>query len=387
MGGGMMGPTMMGPGMGDPSMMGGGMMGGECPPGGEGYGDGYGGRAGHNGLLGDVLGIILPYPDGGCAAPRWYDFDIGVISLTREDAGFVTPFASAGVGGPIVLDTSALDFHQSTSFKFSAMMQWGPGSNIEFTFFGLFGWQSSAAVNDPTNLLFSPFSQFGNNPLNGFVETDGAFNATIDYFSSFDSYEVNYRQRWQSPNCRYQGSWLAGVRYFQLDENFNYTTRVAGALPADPATVVRTNVNTNNCMTGVQIGGDLWMCLLPGLRVGGEGKFAVLGNHANIDNTISVRSAAAPLNFTDGNVVGDVSFLGDLAVYATYRINYNWTAKLGYQALYLEGAALAPENFNASPPAIFTPTVAGPVPVRQAIARENGNVFYHGWTATVEFMW
>jgi hypothetical protein len=140
-------------------------------------------------------------------------------------------------------------------------------------------------------------------------------------------------------------------------------------------------------MPGIQVGGDLWICLLPGLRVGGEGKFAVLGNHANIDNTISVTGVPVPLTFTEEQVVGDVSFLGDLAAYVTYRLNYNWTAKVGYQVLYLEGAALAGENFNPGPPAIFTPAVAGPVPVRTAFVREDGNVFYHGFTATMEYMW
>jgi hypothetical protein len=390
------GPGMMGPGPGmyDPGAMGGGgMMGGGdmgCPPGyGDGMGGGYGGRPGHNGLLGDILGIVLPYPDGGCAAPRWYDFELGAIRLTREDSGFLVPFASQGVGGPIVLDTDDLEFDESTSFKFSAMMQWGPGSNLEFTFFGLFGWSESASFTDPNGLLFSPFSRFGTDPLGGFVETDGAFFAGIDYYSTFDSYEVNFRQRWQSPNCRYQGSWLVGVRYFQLDEDFNYTTRVDGALAGDPDTVVRSNVNTNNCMTGVQVGGDLWICLLPGLRVGGEGKFAVLGNHANIDTSISVTSVDPPLAFSEEIVVGDVSFLGDLAVYATYRLNYNWTAKMGYQVLYLEGAALASENFNRAAPVIFAPAVPpmDPLPIRQPIAQENGNVFYHGFTATLEYMW
>lgn len=393
---GAMGPGMMGPspGMYDPDAMGGAGMSGyagggmDCPPGMDGYGGG-GRRPGHNGLLGDVLGIVLPYPDGGCAAPRWYDFEIGAMVLKRDDAGGTQGFAAQGVGGPIVLSTDELDMGESTSFKFSAMYQFGPGSNIEFTFFGLFGWTGSAQVNDPNNLLFSPFSNFGTDPLNGFEETDAAFQSSISYYSTFDNYEINFRQRWQSPNCRYQGSWLAGIRYFQLDERFDYVTRVDGALAADPDVVVRTNVDVNNALTGIQIGGDLWICLLPGLRVGGEGKFAVLGNHANVDNTISVTGVANPVTFADGVVVGDVSFLGDLAAYATYRLNYNWTLKAGYQVLYLEGAALASENFNAAPPNIFTPTgmVPGPVPVRQPFAREDGNVFYHGFTATAEFMW
>lgn len=385
---GMMGPG--GPGMYDPDSMGGaGVMGPSgdmmgCPP--EGMGS-YGHGHGRNGLLGDVLGILAPYSDGGCGAPRWYDFELGVMSLKRDNAGTNVAFASQGAGGPIVLETDDLDFDSSTSFKFSAMMQWGPGSNLEFTYFGLFGWTEQAVVNSATGSLFSPYSDFGLDPIGGFPETDEAELASIRYFSTFDNFEINHRSRWQSPNCRYQGSWLYGVRYFQLDEDFNYLSDnniqnppLPGPILGLPVASQRTNINTNNALTGIQVGGDVWICLLPGLRFGGEGKFGVFGNHANIDTTIVTSGGDV---FTESLTVGDVSFIGDVAAYATYRINYNWTFKAGYQALYVEGVSLAGENFNAEPPGIFT----GGASTRVANARENGNVFYHGFTATAEYLW
>ena len=394
MGGGPMGPG--GPGMmngmydpdsmGGQSVMGGGDMIGGGP---EGYGggemgpmDGPGWRM-RNGLLGDVLGIIAPYPDGGCAAPRWYDFEVGVMTMKRDNSGRNVDFASAGIAGPIILSTDDLDFDESTSFRISAMVQWGPGSNLEFVYYGLFGWTESAQVQGPDN-IFSPYSQYGTVPAGGFVETDAANFASIRYFSTFDNYEANFRQRWQSPNCRYQGSWLWGFRYFQLDEDFNYRIEVDtdGVNGAD--TFTRTNVNTNNAMTGLQIGGDTWVCLIPGLKIGGEAKFAVLGNHSNVDSLIRITGANPAVEFRDGLTVGDVCFLGDLAAYVTYRMNYNWTFKGGYQVLYLDGATLAAENFNPQPPAVFAP---GPVAVRQPVARENGDVFWHGWTMSLEYLW
>lgn len=387
MGPGMMGPGMQGPGPGmyDPDSMGGmGMMGpgdgGMCPPGMG--GDGYG-RPGHNGLLGDILGIVAPYGDGGCAAPRWFDFDVGVMTLKREDAGDTVNFASEGIGGPIALTTDQLDFDYSTSFKLTGMVQWGPGSDVEFTYYGLFGWTAQSQVQSADN-LFSAYSQFGQVPPGGFVETDAAAFSSIRYFSTFDNYEVNFRQRWQSPNCRYQGSWLYGVRYFQLDEDFNYRIQVDTGAPVGVDTFTRTNINVNNALTGLQVGGDVWICLIPGLRIGGEGKFAVLGNHTNIDTTITIANAAGVTRFNDGMVVGDVAFLGDLAAYATYRINYHWTFKGGIQFLYLDGASLASENFNATPPALFNP---GPAAARQPVARENGDVLWYGYTMSLEYLW
>lgn len=392
--GGMGGPAMGGPGgpgmmggMYDPDSMGGqGMMGGGdmgCPPDGDpGIMDGPGWRM-RNGLLGDVLGCIAPYADGGCAAPRWFDVEVGIMTLKRNDAGRNVDFASNGIGGPIILSSNDLDFDTSTSFKISAMVQWGPGSNVEFTYFGLFGWTEFSQVQGAGN-IFSPYSNFGQNPAGGFQETDAANLASIRYFSTFDNFEANFRQRWQSPNCRYQGSWLYGIRYFQLDEDFNYRVATDLAAPVGNDTFTRTNVNTNNQMTGPQIGGDVWVCLIPGLKVGGEGKFACLGNSSNIDTLVRITGANAPVEFRERGKYGDVAFLGDLAAYATYRVNYHWTFKAGYQLLYLDGASLAAENFNPQPPAVFNP---GPVAVRQRVAHENGDVLWHGWTASLEYLW
>ena len=69
---------------------------------------------------------------------------------------------------------------------------------------------------------------------------------------------------------------------------------------------------------------------------------------------------------------------------ATYRLNYQWTAKLGYHFLYVDGVALATENFNPTPPALFFP----PPGVNRTVSmNDNGNVFYHGFMAGLEFMW
>jgi len=352
-------------------------------------GGGMGGCGhGENGLLGDVFGLVCPYPDGGCAAVRWYDFAVDYMALRREDAGRRVDFASSGVGGPIVLDTTDLDFDNESSFRFSAMFQWGAGSDIEFTYFGLFFWDSSASVTDPGNLLFSPFSDFGNNPA-GFTETDFANFASIDYESSFDSFEVNFRQRWMAPNCRYQGSCLCGFRYFKLDEDFNYF--VQATVPGDPAAdppipdtlaALQNNINVHNNMVGAQIGGDIWMCIVPGLRIGAEGKAAVLGNHIAVENTITTNvpvDGGVPPPSVEDIVEDDVSFLGEANIIVTYRLNYNWTLRGGYTFLYVDGVALAPENFNSDPPFVNGP--------RQEFLNDNGAVFYHGWFGGAEYLW
>lgn len=40
---------------------------------------------------------------------------------------------------------------------------------------------------------------------------------------------------------------------------------------------------------------------------------------------------------------------------ATYRINYHWTFRAGYEFLFVDGVALATENFNATAPNAHVP--------------------------------
>lgn len=343
-----------------------------------------GGLAG--GLLGDILGLIGPYPDGGAAAPRWYDFNLEFMLMKRDDVGSRVDLASDGVNGPIVLHTQMFDFNEEPGFRFSAMIQCGPGSNLEFTYFGQFYYSSQAAVASPTNNLFSVLSDYGTNPVLGFRETDESDFQKMVYESDMDNWEINFRQRWQSANCRYQGSWLAGVRYFKLDEDFFLHT-VSDQVNGQPAARQRAsfNVNTNNSLTGMQFGGDVWTCILPGIRVGGELKAGVYGNHENVSTLITAPSLANP--FLETIQGSDVSFIGQIDAWATYRINYQWTLKLGYTFMFIDGLALAPENFNTTPPAVFFNNNPPPNQVRTPFLQDDGNAFWHGMTVGAEYLW
>lgn len=332
---------------------------------------------GRGGLLGDVLGITGPYDDGGCCAPRWYDFAVDFMLLTRDTVDRGVDLTSEGVGGPIVLSTDQLDFDEAAGFRFSGMFQVTAGGSVEFTYYGTFHWHKSATVSSDTDSLFSVVSDFGQNPPGGFAETDNSSFQRIDYSSTFDNFEINFRRRWIAPNCRYQGSWLAGVRYFKLDEDFQYITVNTTNGIAD------FDVNTNNSLTGFQAGGDLWLCVVPGLRVGGEFKAGIFGNHASQGTTITATSLALPFN--ESMTVNDVAFVSNLDLMMLYRLNYNWTFKLGYQFLFVDGVALASENFNPTPPAVFA-GVPGDL-IRSESINDNGNVFYHGLMIGAEFLW
>jgi hypothetical protein len=73
---------------------------------------------------------------------------------------------------------------------------------------------------------------------------------------------------------------------------------------------------------------------------------------------------------------GEVGFVGDLTMSAVYRITEVWGIRAGYSLLWLEGLALAPDQFDFS-----TDTGAG-----TRLVNSSG-IFYHGANLGLEARW
>lgn len=342
----------------------------------------------------DLLRRLGPYPAGGWCSPRWFDVAADFMFLTREDVSRTVNFTSdgpAGLGDPfIVLSTDSIDFDHEPGFRFQAAIQWGASSNIEFGYFGLFNFARAAQVTSETDDLYSVFSDFGTNPppesgppirRGGFTDTDSAEFHSIEYSSNFDTFELGFRRRWMAPNCRIQGSWLAGARYFWLKEDFIHRTRVNYPDPNDPSTNITGfldyEVGTRNSLTGFQVGGDLWVTLVPGIQLGSELKAGIYGNRAKQRTTINAQTLALPIE--ERAERDSAAFLAEANLSATWRVNQHLTARGGYTLVYIDGVALAPENFNGEPP-----FVSG---ARTVFINDNGDLFLHGFTAGLEWMW
>ncbi len=318
-----------------------------------------------------LLRMLLPYSAGGICAQRWYDVQAEWVYLRRDQVGNYGAFTSSGISGPTVLSTDNLNLDSASGVQLAGAIQLGAGNSLEASYLGGLHWSSAAAVTGPDD-LFSVMSDFGNAPFNGFDDTDRAATHAIMYSSQFNSVELDYRQRWVAPNCRVQGSYLVGVRWAYLDEDFRYNT----SAPANPGWMDYLG-NTTNSLTGAQVGGDLWIAIIPGLSIGGSGKVGIYGNRATQRTTITANSIVEPVY---EKVREDrVSFLGDANVSVIWRLTQHWTLRAGYMFLYMNQVALAGDNFNAAPP-----FVAGQ---RVPTIDVNGDPFIHGATFGCEWMW
>jgi hypothetical protein len=369
-----------------------------------------GGTFGDGRCLGDLLrhiasklagfgcAVITPYGEGGVASQRWFDLSAEAVFLTRSQGAGLIPFSSQGIGtvspdgsvvGDFVLDSDDVDLDNlEPGLGLQANVQVGPGSNLEVVYFGLNKWEESATVNslNGTPTLFSFFSDFGTDPFNGFDDPDRSFTHSLAYESTLNNGEVNLRRRWAEPAGFFQGSFLAGIRYFDLDEQASFQARGENNNTAanNGPRFFNYDTRTENQLTGFQLGTDLWLNLIPGVKLGTEVKAGIFGNHATQDTTIIANSLPGfGISSIDERASdGRTAYLVQYSAQAVYRLTYAIALRSSFQVIYVDNVALAVENFNGEPPALFLPNSSRVVSINN-----DAEVLYTGFTFGAEYMW
>ena len=141
--------------------------------------------------------------------------------------------------------------------------------------------------------------------------------------------------------CR-SWEWFAGFRYLNLGEELNISAQrvVAGELETGGIY----NVRTANHLYGGQFGARLrrWQD-----RFGWEatGKAGLFGNDAQQTQSVTTFPpfALRPAVSSSG---GEVAFVGELNLTGLYRLTNVWNLRAGYNAIWIEGLALAPDQLD-----------------------------------------
>jgi hypothetical protein len=393
-----------------------------CPP------DAYaaGAAGGHLGLFQHGFTGPMPMGAGGTVPPVGYDLmnDVGIEGYMvdqrgphyfdlRAEAVYLRPdetfgqdiaFTSLNIGqvqpdGSIIADfrlfSQQLDYDYEPGFRVMGRCDCGPLSVIEFGYMGIYDFESTASFTDPdpvdpvtgTGNLFSLFSEFGTNPptvaiqFGPMPETERSITHSIAIDSQLQSAEMSYRRYWVGFIPRISGTLLAGFRYTKLKEDFLFATSGEAALDY--------NVRADNDLAGFQTGGDVWIGLLQGLRIGAEGKAGIYNNRYTVHNTITT---IPPLSVPPAPLVppelnerfddNEVAFISEASVDIVADILPSWSIRAGYEILFLNSIVLAGENFNTASP-YGLPGQAPRIP----FVAEQGNQFYHGGHVGVEFIW
>ena len=342
------------------------------------------------GLLGDLAaglgscrGMLRPYGEGGVATQRWFDIYAEAMFLQRTKGADNFNTTSLGAGSNnFVLGTNQVDLDKlRAGLSLQANLQTGPGSNLEFVYFGLNKWSASASATSTAPNLFSFISNFGTLPINGFDDPDRSFRHTLNYTSQINNGEINFRRRWSEPYGFFQGSFLMGVRYFDLDEQAVFSARGQNNNTAanNGLRFFDYTTNTQNSLVGFQVGADLWYNFIPGVKVGVEGKTGAYNNRAHQITGITANSIPS---LAEEVLANRAAYLSQLSAQLVYRLNYSWAVRSSYQLIYVDNVALAANNFNATSPSVFLPNSA-----RTPTINNTTDIVLQGFTIGAEYMW
>ncbi len=215
-----------------------------------------------------------------------------------------------------------------------------------------------------------------------------ADESSYTYSSHFNSFEWNYnvtqRMRKDQMELTPGGTWvrkaspgwtqsyLAGLRYFELQEDFDWLASDIATIGANASGVM--NVRTSNNLFGVQFGHgltyetDRW-------NVSVFSKHGMYVNDARStrDLTFTDNPNGTADDFTGEGHENSLNYLLQAGVTGRYHIRPNISLRVGYELMYITGLALAPNEISFDGD--------------RALAGTTGDVFYRGFTFGSEYFW
>jgi hypothetical protein len=351
--------------------------------------------------------------------PHYFDIRAEAVYLQRDKSFEKNiDFSSRNVGNVagtnVVLSSSQLDIEDPQyGFRVVGRYDICPMSVVEFGYMGIFDWNDRATTDpaDHSNDLYSLFSRVNpesgpfaqsptgvtsnTSPINPNLSGPNPFSErasfhSIELSSDLQSAEISYRRYWLGYSPRISGTLLGGFRYTKVNENFTFFTQGSQAYTEPPFSPNQTlplasleyKEDCDNNLAGLQIGGDMWVSLFQGVRVGSEVKGGIYDNHSRLFNRISTnpQDVQPPASFEDFRQ-DHVAFIGEGSFDVVADLFPSVSLRVGYEVLFLNELVLAGNNFNQSSP------YGNQIDPRVPFVDTHGELFYHGAHAGLEYTW
>ena len=336
----------------------------------------------------DEVGNIVEYTPA--RQPRWYFRSEG-LALKRytpdkqQFAGrwtppVVTPDGTTPGFYEFMLGTNDLEFEFQGGYRLAVGRKLGDWTSVEFTYFDVGDWFETAAVRNveqntegtPGNLM-SPFTDFGNPPVSG-VDYNNFIN--IESSSTLDNMELNFWREHPMPPDSMGVSYMIGLRYASILEQFQYYSESAEPTPLGAANTV--NTRARNKLLGVQLGALFEFPVDPGWWIDWELKGAICDNRASQHTEYVNVTQGNPTSSLTSRAEGRTTFIGETSVRVVYECSHWLMAYAGYQAIWVDGLALASENVSND----LNILSAGPGQLDH-----DGNLVYHGPHVGMTLIW
>ena len=214
------------------------------------------------------------------------------------------------------------------------------------TYFGIDSYGSTVTTTDVDTWFINP-------PI-----AVGVFPGRTHYDSDIHSAEFNLRRQWN-----HWLTLLGGFRWINVNEILN--TDIGG--------VATNRIDVDNQMYGLQLGLDTYLWSYGRFSLEGYGKAGIYSNDSDgRSSSFGIVGAVPVVTASEDRA----AFVGELALTGVYDISQRWSLRGGYQMLWLDGVALAPEQLDN----MNIVTGVATLDVGQT-------AFYHGVNLAAEFRW
>jgi hypothetical protein len=289
-----------------------------------------------------------PLPDW----PRWYAGATGLVMTRTLPNGAAT---SVLTGHGVVLSTSnaGATWPGGVDLHVGRWLGAHQEHAIEAVYWGVYNMGAAGSVTDPANQLQAipqaPGVTVGNSPASAFLQN--ARSQEISRNDLVNNVEINWvyapmgrPEFFNDGDGPVTFTWLAGFRFFELQDILNYTS-LAGTVPPGAtfgvnggANQLGLNIATNNNIYGAQVGAKADWHLLPQLRLLSVGKFMIGGN--SITDTSSMAAGNGVVaTFAGGapvqvhSTASTFSYLGSLDAGLAWDVTRHWSLSLGYRVV------------------------------------------------------
>ncbi len=312
-----------------------------------------------------------PFGNGPCSSVY---FNVGALYLNRVPRFGQQPLVVDPNANTTLLATSNLNRNINPGLQATLGKQLSNGRAIELSYLGLFsgGTTVSAVKPNPAAFLILP----GNLAGNAFVDLD---RADVQYSSALNSFAINLasccgccdEECCGAGRCQSWG-WFGGFNYLNLSERLNIATQRTVANVVETGTY---NIRTTNNLYGMQLGTRF-------RRTSGRfgwdanGSAGLYGNDASQTQSVT-DFPNFPLRPNVGSSRGGVAFVGGGNLSGLYALTNIWNLRAGYNVLWIEGLALAPDQLD------FNFAAAG----GGSRLNSRGGLFLHGVNLGLEGHW
>jgi hypothetical protein len=287
--------------------------------------------------------IIRNRLDSGCT----WTLAADAVIMTRRGGKTSSLLINADESGAELFNSKDFDFNWAAGPRVSVV---GEdilfGCDLEAAFFGIDGWEAVKNITVPdTGANFMVF----NAPSTAISLVPGDV-VTYRYVSQLRSTEINARHPiWERLSV------LMGFRYMELHEELASSVNGVEVLDA----------NVDNHMYGGQIGMNVAFVSTCRLSIEGVMKVGVLGNYSDLTMSV-IDSARLGDKRTHTSVMGEIGMMG------IFQVTNQLAMRGGYQAMWLDGIAIAGDQVENVTPSSAKPYIGG-------------TLFYHGAFAGLEY--